>query len=326
MAKFLDLKGEKFGNLTALYRIKDSEHKGYAKWLCKCDCGSNVIVNTIKLKRGTITNCGCIPKDNALNGNKAENLLGKRYGKLSVIKRVENKNGRVRWLCKCDCGNEKIITAKSLKSGHIKSCGCVRGFENNQYRDIIGEKFGRLLAIEPTIYRDKKGSIKWRCKCDCGNECYVTEDNLVRNKTTSCGCKKKEICSNISNQVSLYQDTSYTFLKFRKNVRSDNKCRKRGISELNNGKYRAYIGFKKKRYDLGTYNIIQEALFKRKCAEKILHEGFCEAFEKWKALSNGKKEWEEKHPLIYNVEFKNKKFTVMCNIKELEEKEYELTK
>ena len=50
MAKFLDLKGGKFGNLIAIYRIKDSEHKGYASWLCKCDCGSKVVVNTKKIK------------------------------------------------------------------------------------------------------------------------------------------------------------------------------------------------------------------------------------------------------------------------------------
>lgn len=286
MAKFLDLKGEKFGNLIAIYRIKDSEHKGYANWLCKCDCGSKVVVNTKKLKRGTITNCGCIPKKNVRNGNKAENLLDKRFGKLKVVNRAENKNGRVRWLCECDCGNKKIFTAKSLKLGHIKSCGCIKDKKTNNYKDIMEKKFGRLLVLEPSIYRDKKGSIKWKCICDCGNECLVTEDNLVRGKTTSCGCKKKEICSNICNQVSLYQDTSYTFLKFRKNVRSDNKCGELGISKLNNGKYRVFIGFKKKRDDLGTYNIIQEALFKRKYAEEILHEGFCDAFERWKVLSN----------------------------------------
>lgn len=318
MTKFLDLKGERFGNLTALYRVENKK-KGYAKWLCQCDCGEEIVENTKKLKRGTTTNCGCITKTNARNGNKAENLKGKIFGKLTVIKRVENKNNRVRWLCRCECGNEKITTAQSLKSRKTKSCGCLRGFQSNNYNDIKGKKFKRLLVIEPTIYRDKKGSIKWKCLCACGEECLVTADNLVRGKTTSCGCKKKEIGLYISNKVSLYQDTSYTFLKFRKNIRSDSKSGYRGISKLNNGKFRAYIGFKKQRYDLGTYKTLQEALSKRTYAEKILHEGFCNAFEKWKALSNGDKEWEEKNPLIYDVEIKDRNFNITCNIKELEE-------
>ncbi|MFP5528102.1 hypothetical protein ACLGL1_06465 [Peptococcus simiae] len=320
MTRFLDLKGERFGNLTALYRIQNDE-KGYAKWLCQCDCGNKVVENTKRLKRGTTTSCGCVPKTNARNGNKAENLIGGKYGKLTVIKRVENKNSRVSWLCKCDCGNEKVTTAQLLKSGKTKSCGCLRGFQSNHYKDISGKKFDRLLVIEPTNLRDNRGSIIWKCLCDCGNECIVTEDNLVRKKTTSCGCRKKEICSNITNLVSLYQDTSYTFLKFRKNVRSDNKCGVRGISKLKNGRFRATIGFKKIRYDLGTYSTLQEALFKRKYAEEILHEGFCDAFEKWKALSSGNKKWEEKNPLIYDVEFKDKKFNVICNIEDLEKVE-----
>ena len=37
----------------------------YKVWECRCDCGKITFVNTKKLKRGTITNCGCIPKNNA---------------------------------------------------------------------------------------------------------------------------------------------------------------------------------------------------------------------------------------------------------------------
>lgn len=54
-------------------------------------------------------------------------LTGKRYGRLTVVKRVykdEKKNSY--WLCKCDCGNETIVIAANLKSGQSKSCGCLR--------------------------------------------------------------------------------------------------------------------------------------------------------------------------------------------------------
>jgi len=54
------------------------------------------------------------------------NLMGHRFGRLTVLKRVENSNyGKAIWLCKCDCGNQKNILSNSLKSGRTKSCGCL---------------------------------------------------------------------------------------------------------------------------------------------------------------------------------------------------------
>lgn len=55
----------------------------------------------------------------------AKNLVGNRYGRLLVIARAENKGKEPAWLCRCDCGNEKIIYGLSLKSGQTKSCGCL---------------------------------------------------------------------------------------------------------------------------------------------------------------------------------------------------------
>ena len=60
---------------------------------------------------------------------KLEDLSGKRFGKLTVIKRVDDyvsPSGRhqAKWLCQCDCGNTACITRSQLKSGKTKSCGC----------------------------------------------------------------------------------------------------------------------------------------------------------------------------------------------------------
>lgn len=56
-------------------------------------------------------------------------LTGQRYGHLVVIRRdgtyvSPSGNKSVTWRCKCDCGNETVVQATSIKSGHIKSCGC----------------------------------------------------------------------------------------------------------------------------------------------------------------------------------------------------------
>lgn len=55
------------------------------------------------------------------------NLIGKIFVRLIVLKRVENdKSGNIRWLCRCDCKNEKIILGSSLVSGRTRSCGCFK--------------------------------------------------------------------------------------------------------------------------------------------------------------------------------------------------------
>jgi hypothetical protein len=53
-------------------------------------------------------------------------LAGKKFGRLKVIKRLPNKNGRTMWKCICDCGKTCEVAGKPLKGKHTKSCGCLR--------------------------------------------------------------------------------------------------------------------------------------------------------------------------------------------------------
>ena len=58
--------------------------------------------------------------------------------------------------------------------------------------DRTGQRFGRLVAIEPTSRRTRDEHIVWLCECVCGNLASVSSDQLVRGKTKSCGCLRKE--------------------------------------------------------------------------------------------------------------------------------------
>lgn len=52
-------------------------------------------------------------------------LTGKRFNRLTVLSFVKrDKYYNSYWLCRCDCGNEIIVTAGRLRSNHTKSCGC----------------------------------------------------------------------------------------------------------------------------------------------------------------------------------------------------------
>ena len=60
---------------------------------------------------------------------KTEDLMGQKFGRLTVVKRGPNtKSGNARWWCECDCENPKLVlvTASNLKNGNTKSCGCLQ--------------------------------------------------------------------------------------------------------------------------------------------------------------------------------------------------------
>ena len=122
---------------------------------------------------------------------KAEDLTGHVFGHLTALYRTENKRGRTCWMCRCDCGREKAVTAQDLKAGKVKSCGCHTHDHDHNRIDLTGRRFGRLTVVEPTGRRNSKGSVYWRCICDCGGEAEYTEDMLVHGRYLSCGCLKK---------------------------------------------------------------------------------------------------------------------------------------
>ena len=57
--------------------------------------------------------------------------------------------------------------------------------------DMTGRPIGRLLVIEE-CGRDARGEALWRCRCECGNEVTVRGGGLRNERTTSCGCYKRE--------------------------------------------------------------------------------------------------------------------------------------
>ena len=99
---------------------------------------------------------------------KAENLTGRRFGSLEVLERAQNRKGRVCWLCRCDCGKEKVVSAHDLKAGKCKTCGDSKHRVSTNMIDLTGKKFGRLTVKYPTERRDKKGCVYWHCLCECG--------------------------------------------------------------------------------------------------------------------------------------------------------------
>lgn len=87
-------------------------------------------------------------------------LTGQRFGRLTVIKYV----GESQWLCKCDCGNETIVDRGHLRTGHTKSCGCLK---------LRNENHGTKHHLTHTTLH--------RLWCGMIGRCYVKSNSGYKN-------------------------------------------------------------------------------------------------------------------------------------------------
>ena len=138
MANGLKLEGQRFGHLTVLKKLDERENR-YVVWLCRCDCGNEIKVNTRHLMRGTVKDCGCIPENSAKRGPVAEDLTGRRFGKLVAVKKLESKNGRTRWECRCAAG----FRCGQRPERHRKSAVPAAGSRRKYWQKAPAQYYGK---------------------------------------------------------------------------------------------------------------------------------------------------------------------------------------
>lgn len=89
-----------------------------------------------------------------------KDLVGQRFGRLTVTSRADNKKypcgaSVVAYLCLCDCGETKVISAVNLRNGHTRSCGCLQ----SEVRAAVHRKHGASNHRLHTTWTN----IKQRC-------------------------------------------------------------------------------------------------------------------------------------------------------------------
>ena len=120
--------GDTFGKLTTVSPILDGSSKSTLKWLCICACGANATPRAKALKSGGATSCGCLRSIAAAKAR--PNLIGQRFGQLTVIRFSGVLECTARWDCLCDCGTLITLRANVLRPGkrgqapRQGSCGC----------------------------------------------------------------------------------------------------------------------------------------------------------------------------------------------------------
>ena len=286
-----DISGQKFGKLTAKKRTSKTKGGCYI-WECECDCGEKREVPLDYLTKRNVKSCGCL---------RTPDFTGKKVGRL-LVKGIHSKGKSTLWECKCDCGNLTLATTSNLKKQKKRSCGCLeeenrKRIAGNNFINISGQKFGKLLVIKKAKKRNKKGEILWECKCDCGGYTLVCKNDLKTRHTTSCGCINRErqknfgkliqsseiqekIAKTRSENDGIEKGTKLSALS-RKKLVSTNKSGHTGVCYLKeSGKWRAYLSLKGKRMYLGDYNTKKEAILAREQAENKFFRPILEKYKK----------------------------------------------
>lgn len=145
----IDLTGQKFGRLTVVNESGFVRSGGQKKikWLCTCDCGNRTEATSGLLKSGNTKSCGCLSKELASKRN-MDDLTGQRFGRLVVLEDAGRScGGKVRWLCRCDCGGTTTVIGGNLKSGRTSSCGCIRAELSKKRVETHGESHTRLYRV-----------------------------------------------------------------------------------------------------------------------------------------------------------------------------------
>ena len=145
-----DLTGQRFGRLTVLYDTGKRNSDRRIIWKCICDCGTECQISSHGLLVTHTKSCGCIRKENAIkkikqiHGYNIKNLTGQKFGKLTVLQPLKERDqqGRVVWKCLCDCGNFTYVNSTHLlrKKYSTNSCGCLNSKNNMKIKKMLEEK------------------------------------------------------------------------------------------------------------------------------------------------------------------------------------------
>lgn len=134
-----------------------------------------------------------------------EKLAGRTYGKWTVLDDyIRGKDRHIKWLCRCECGNESYVSSTKLRNGESLCCGCDRKEkikeavhkkidatkeedERKVVESLAGTVVGRLIVIGP-MGRDPSNRKTIQCQCSCGKQSYIRLTKILNKTVKSCGC------------------------------------------------------------------------------------------------------------------------------------------
>lgn len=222
---------------------------------------------------------------------KFKDLTGQKFGRLTVIERADNDDrGKVRWLCKCECGNTHTVITYHLTHGLCKSCGCMHKIPfNKSYNtsksyntyDLSGEYGIGYTSNGKEFYFDLEDydKIKDYCWYIDSNGYVMAHDitnnnKIIRMHRLIMNVTKRDILvDHIYHNKTDNRKSQLRLVTFQQNA-ANNVFRKNNTSGHKGvywhepaQKWEALIQYNNHLYNLGLYSNIEDAVEARKKAE-----------------------------------------------------------
>lgn len=209
------------------------------------------------------------------DGMKKIDIIGQKFGRWTVVKETgRDERQECLWECRCDCGNIRIVQGHHLRSGHSKSCGCLK-------REKIIERNITHGMCKTTTYKSWSDMLQ-RCN-NTKNSRYpdwggrgikVCEEWLkFENFLKDMGEKPKGFTLERQNNEDGYYKTnccwiSHTEQNRNQRIKQQNKTGISGISWYKSSqRYVVHIAVNYKQIHIGYFTDLEEAKIARKLAE-----------------------------------------------------------
>ncbi len=222
-----------------------------------------------------------------------DDLSGKTFGSWKVLCPAKEP---LYYICRCEkCGSIKRVYRSSLLQGTSTQClscagkgpqpGISKSHFNKACERYVGKVTNGWLVLE-VLPNDKKGkSFPCRAICPkCGKE---TVTRLTRlSKIKSCAECSQDLGKKASAIAPIVcaDGSKITSIQSRMDgkINKNSSTGVNGVTKRENGKYFAYINFKRKQIGLGMYDKLEDAIAARKKAEELIYAPYLEAHEGWR--------------------------------------------
>lgn len=210
-------------------------------------------------------------------------------GDIRGVIRIENvieESKYKKYHCTClRCGNTFDVYSSGVKE-YLKGCSKCKKADlekeaEEKCKSHIGEIHGDLKIIgyagKKKFHNKTDRKVPYMvCECKCGNITEIKLVSLINDVVTMCDkCAEKYLKDGRKVLRDVYEvdGTSIASIHDRA-LNKNSKTGYKGVNQMKNGKYRAYITFKRKRYHLGSFDRIEDAIAARSKAEKEIFGNF----------------------------------------------------
>lgn len=186
-----------------------------------------------------------------------------------IEQKKENNRNLVLVICK-KCNNKKWLRSDYLTNKKVRSCGCLASSTQFKETNYTNTCFNNIKFLEKTNKKSGTSYI-YKCRCHCGKIFYSAPNVIINKNVKSCGCLR-DTTNNIKkarDSIKKYYKENTSLLTLNSKLLSSNTSGYKGVSwDRSRKKWVAQITFKGKKYRLGRYNNIEDAIKARIEAEE----------------------------------------------------------